>query len=124
MTQLVDEKTPRTDEPRLAPTAPKRSHGLLIAVIALVIVIAIVVAGVVPRLRAKETLKIETDHLGGSDRQRGHSEARLAPAGNHLAGQHSGLYRRPDLCPHQRLSPEMVFRHWRAREERPIARGD
>ncbi|MGA7921552.1 MAG: efflux RND transporter periplasmic adaptor subunit [Candidatus Acidiferrales bacterium] len=63
MTQLVDEKTPRTDEPRLAPTAPKRSHGLLIAVIALVIVIAIVVAGVVPRLRAKETLKIETTTL-------------------------------------------------------------
>lgn len=63
MTQLVDEKTPRTDEPRLAPTAPKRSHGLLIAVIALVIVIAIVVAGVVPRLRAKEALRIETTTL-------------------------------------------------------------
>ncbi len=60
MTQLVDEKTARTDEPRLAPSAPKRDHGLLIAVIALMIVIAIVVGGVVPRLRAKAALKVET----------------------------------------------------------------
>jgi RND family efflux transporter MFP subunit len=60
MTQLVDEKTARTDEPRLAPSVPKRDHGLLIAVIALMIVIAIVVGGVVPRLRAKAALKVET----------------------------------------------------------------
>lgn len=63
MTQLVDEKPQQPAERRLVADAPKSRHGVLIAFVALVAVIAIVIAGVVPRLRAKSALKIETDNL-------------------------------------------------------------
>jgi RND family efflux transporter MFP subunit len=63
MTQLVDEK-PHSGESRVAaPGSPKSSHGLLIAVIVMVVVIAIVVGGVIPRLRAKAALKVETNTM-------------------------------------------------------------
>jgi RND family efflux transporter MFP subunit len=60
MTQLVDEKVPQRAERQVAPETPKSSHGLLVAIIVLVIVAAVVIGGVVPRLRAKAALKIET----------------------------------------------------------------
>jgi RND family efflux transporter MFP subunit len=41
----------------------KSGHGVLIAIIAALVIIAIVVAGVVPRVRAKNELKKETDTL-------------------------------------------------------------
>ncbi|MGA9247979.1 MAG: efflux RND transporter periplasmic adaptor subunit, partial [Candidatus Acidiferrales bacterium] len=63
MTELAGEKHGQTDLGRPAPNAPKPGHGALIAIVALVIIIAIVVAGVVPRLRAKAALKVETDKL-------------------------------------------------------------
>lgn len=63
MTQLVDEKVRHTDGSRADPSGPKPVHGLLILVVALVIVAAIVIAGVVPRLRAKAEVRTETDNL-------------------------------------------------------------
>lgn len=63
MTQLVDEKVRQTDGSRADPSGPKPVHGLLILVVALVIVAAIVIAGVVPRLRAKAEVRTETDNL-------------------------------------------------------------
>jgi RND family efflux transporter MFP subunit len=42
---------------------PQKSHGVLVAVAILIIVAAIVVAGIVPRLRAKAALKAETRDL-------------------------------------------------------------
>jgi RND family efflux transporter MFP subunit len=43
--------------------APRSSHGLLVAVLVLIVVAAIIVAGVVPRLRAKAALSVETRDL-------------------------------------------------------------
>ncbi len=63
MTELVGEKTGPPGRGRPAPDASKSGHGTLIAIVAFVVVIAIVIAGVVPRLRAKAALKVETDNL-------------------------------------------------------------
>ncbi len=63
MTEQGERKTPQP-EPHLSGAAPmKSSHGVLIAIVAVLVVIAIVVAGVVPRLRAKNVLKTETTSL-------------------------------------------------------------
>jgi len=63
MTEQGERKSPQP-EPHLSGAAPmKTSHGVLIAIVALIVVIAIVVAGVVPRLRAKAVLKTETTSL-------------------------------------------------------------
>jgi RND family efflux transporter MFP subunit len=42
---------------------PRTGHGVLIALVVLIIVAAIVVAGIVPRLRAKAALRVETHDL-------------------------------------------------------------
>jgi RND family efflux transporter MFP subunit len=63
MTELAADKPGQAGRGRPAPNAPKSSHGALIAIVALLIIVAIVVAGVVPRLRAKAALKVETDKL-------------------------------------------------------------
>ncbi|MFZ0521836.1 MAG: efflux RND transporter periplasmic adaptor subunit [Candidatus Acidiferrales bacterium] len=63
MTELVGEKPGQADRDRPTSNTPKSSHGALIAIIALLVIVAIVVAGVVPRLRAKAALKVETDNL-------------------------------------------------------------
>ena len=63
MTEPAEKKTPQP-EPNLSGAASgtqKSGHGVLIAIIAVLVVIAIVVAGVVPRLRAKAALRIETN---------------------------------------------------------------
>lgn len=58
------EKNPPQPSPHFSGSAPQKSgHGVLITIIAVIVVIAIVVAGVVPRLRAKNALKKETDTL-------------------------------------------------------------
>jgi RND family efflux transporter MFP subunit len=63
MTEPVD-KTPPRPEPHLSSAVhQKSSHGVLIAIVAVLVVIAIVIAGVVPRLRAKNVLKTETQSL-------------------------------------------------------------
>jgi RND family efflux transporter MFP subunit len=65
MTEPAEKKTPQPN-PNLsgaASSTQKSGHGVLIAIIALLVVIAIVVAGVVPRLRAKAALRIETNSL-------------------------------------------------------------
>ena len=65
MTEPVENKSPQPS-PHLSGVGPadqKPGHGVLIAIIALIVVIAIVVAGVVPRLRAKAALKVETNSL-------------------------------------------------------------
>jgi RND family efflux transporter MFP subunit len=63
MTELVGEKPMQQDPGRPAPNVPKSGHGALIVIVALLVIVAIVVAGVVPRLRAKAALKVETDNL-------------------------------------------------------------
>jgi RND family efflux transporter MFP subunit len=63
MTELAGEKPGQADRGGPASNTPKSSHGALIAIVALLVIVAIVVAGVVPRLRAKAALKVETDKL-------------------------------------------------------------
>jgi RND family efflux transporter MFP subunit len=65
MTEPVERKSPQPDSHPSGAGAhnEKPGHGVLISIIAALVVIAIVVAGVVPRLRAKNALKIETDTL-------------------------------------------------------------
>jgi RND family efflux transporter MFP subunit len=46
-----------------APRQPSARHGLLIAIVALLIIAGIVIAGVVPRVRARDALKTETYNL-------------------------------------------------------------
>jgi RND family efflux transporter MFP subunit len=65
MTEPVERTTPQPD-PHLSGAGAhtqKSGHGVLIAIIAALVLIAIVVAGVVPRVRAKNELKKETDTL-------------------------------------------------------------
>src|SRR5271156_3410577 len=61
MTEPVENKSPQPNPHHTG--AEKSGHGVLIAIIAVIVVIAIVVTGVVPRLRAKTALKKETDTL-------------------------------------------------------------
>ena len=63
MTESDGAKTGQTDRGRPAPNAPTSGHGALIAIVIFIVVAAIVIAGVVPRLRAKAALKVETDNL-------------------------------------------------------------
>jgi RND family efflux transporter MFP subunit len=65
MTEPVERTTPQPD-PHLSGAGAhdqKSRHGILIVIIAALVIIAIVVAGVVPRVRAKNELKKETDTL-------------------------------------------------------------
>ena len=61
MTEPAEYKSPQPN-PRQS-GAEKSGHGVLIAIIAALVIIAIVVAGIVPRVRAKNELKKETDVL-------------------------------------------------------------
>jgi RND family efflux transporter MFP subunit len=61
MTEPAEYKSPQPNT--LHGGAEKSGHGVLIAIIAALVIIAIVVAGVVPRVRAKNNLKKETDAL-------------------------------------------------------------
>lgn len=61
MTEPAEYKSPQPNPRRSG--AEKSGHGVLIAIIAALVIIAIVVAGVVPRVRAKNELKKETDVL-------------------------------------------------------------
>jgi RND family efflux transporter MFP subunit len=65
MTEPVDKKTPQPDPHHSGAGThnEKPGHGVVIAIIAVLVVIAIVVAGVVPRLRAKAALRVETNSL-------------------------------------------------------------
>lgn len=62
MTEHHEIGAPRGGQPSPA-GGPRSSHGPLIAVVVLIIVAAIVVAGIVPRLKAKAALKAETREL-------------------------------------------------------------
>lgn len=62
MTEHPEIGAPRGGQHPLA-GGPRPSHGALIAVLVLIIVAAIVVAGIVPRLRARAALKTETRDL-------------------------------------------------------------
>jgi RND family efflux transporter MFP subunit len=61
MTEPAEYKSPQPNPHHTG--AEKSGHGLLITIIAVIVVIAIVVAGVVPRLRAKAALRVETNSL-------------------------------------------------------------
>ncbi|MGB8801041.1 MAG: efflux RND transporter periplasmic adaptor subunit [Candidatus Acidiferrales bacterium] len=61
MTEPAEYKSPQPNPHHSG--AEKSGHGVLIAIIAALVIIAIVVAGVVPRVRAKNELKKETDVL-------------------------------------------------------------
>jgi RND family efflux transporter MFP subunit len=65
MTEPVERNSPQPDSHPSGAGAhnEKPGHGVLIAIIAVLVVIAIVVAGVVPRLRAKAALRVETNSL-------------------------------------------------------------
>src|ERR1019366_10440770 len=45
------------------PGQPRSKHGVLIAIAALLIVAAVVIAGVVPRMKARAALRTETNEL-------------------------------------------------------------
>jgi RND family efflux transporter MFP subunit len=61
MTEPAEYKSPQPNPHHAG--AEKSGHGLLITIVAVIVVIAIVVAGVVPRLRAKAALRVETNSL-------------------------------------------------------------
>jgi RND family efflux transporter MFP subunit len=61
MTEPTEYKPPQPNPQHTG--AEKSGHGVLITIIAVIVVIAIVVAGVVPRLRAKAALRVETNSL-------------------------------------------------------------
>ena len=61
MTDPAEYKSPQPNPHHAG--AEKSGHGVLITIIAVIVVIAIVVAGVVPRLRAKAALRVETNSL-------------------------------------------------------------
>jgi RND family efflux transporter MFP subunit len=63
MTDPAENKSPQSQPNPHHGGAEKSGHGILIAIIAALVIIAIVVAGVVPRVRAKNELKKETDVL-------------------------------------------------------------
>ena len=65
MTEPAEGKSPQPDphSPGADAHHQKTGHGVWIAIIAAIVVIAIVIAGVVPRLRAKAALRIETNSL-------------------------------------------------------------
>jgi len=63
MTDPAENKSPQSQPNPHYTGAEKSGHGILIAIIAALVIIAIVVAGVVPRVRAKNELKKETDVL-------------------------------------------------------------
>src|SRR5580704_3868568 len=50
----------QTPDKQQGASSPRRSHGVLVAVVALLIVAAVVVAGIVPRRKAQADLKDET----------------------------------------------------------------
>jgi RND family efflux transporter MFP subunit len=61
MTEPAEYKSPQPNPHHTS--AQKSGHGVLITIIAVIVVIAIVIAGVVPRLRAKAALRVETNSL-------------------------------------------------------------
>lgn len=63
MTEQAEKKMTQGGEQRPVPGSEKPTHGVLIAIVALIIVIAIVIAGVVPRLKAKAALRTETNTM-------------------------------------------------------------
>lgn len=93
MTQIVNSGGP-------APIARKRSNrGYLIAVIALIIVALVVVAGIVPRLNATKALKIETNDLATPtvatiQPKRGAPQQEIVLPGNMQAFIDSAIYAR------------------------------
>jgi RND family efflux transporter MFP subunit len=101
MTEPVDKKTSQPD-PHLSSAGgaqQKSGHGVLIAVIAVLVVIAIVVAGVVPRLRAKAALRVETNSLAVPEvaviqPQRGSTAQEIVLPGNIQAFIDAPIYAR------------------------------
>ncbi|MFZ3215761.1 MAG: efflux RND transporter periplasmic adaptor subunit [Candidatus Acidiferrales bacterium] len=63
MTEQDANKTPPLNPQHPGAPATKAGHGVLIAIIALIVVAAIVVTGIVPRLRARDKLVKETNNL-------------------------------------------------------------
>jgi RND family efflux transporter MFP subunit len=62
MTEQPQYKSPQPEAQSAAKPAPPRSKlGPLFLIVAIIIVILVVIAGVVPRMRAKAALRIETD---------------------------------------------------------------
>jgi RND family efflux transporter MFP subunit len=101
MTESDERKSPQQN-PNLSGAgtgAQKSGHGILIAIIAVLVVIAIVVAGVVPRSRAKNALKIETDTLavpivGAIQPKRGSTAQEIVLPGNIQAFIDAPIYAR------------------------------
>jgi RND family efflux transporter MFP subunit len=101
MTEPVENKSPQPqpNPHRTGGVAQKSSHGILIAVIAVLVVIAIVVAGVVPRLRAKAALRVETNSLAVPEvaviqPQRGSTAQEIVLPGNIQAFIDAPIYAR------------------------------
>jgi RND family efflux transporter MFP subunit len=61
MTEQIQSKPSHPNAPPSGSQAPSSKHGFLFLIVAIVIVVLVVIAGVVPRMRAKTALKKETD---------------------------------------------------------------
>ena len=95
--------------------------GLAIALIA---VAALLVSGIWSRVRARTTLSAETAQVG-SDRSVGCiAKTNRARPGNHPSRKCTTVHHFADLCAHQRISEEVVFRYWSARQAGATACGD
>jgi len=103
MTEPAEYKSPQPNPHHTG--AEKSGHGLLITIIAVIVVIAIVVAGVVPRLRAKAALRVETNSLAVPEVQviqpkRGSTAQEIILPGNIQAFIDAPIYARTNgyLC--------------------------
>jgi RND family efflux transporter MFP subunit len=97
MTDPGASKSPQPDAQRTGER--KSGHGVLIAIVAFIAVVAIVVAGVVPRLRAKAVLRTETNALAIPEvmviqPQRGSSAQEIVLPGNIQAFIDAPIYAR------------------------------
>ncbi len=115
---MIDGKEPGTPAGQ-----PRPKRGALWAIVALLIVAAIVVAGIIPRWRAKAALRSETYDLAIPTVAVDSSETRRAADGNHSSRKHSGVHGFAHLRPHERLPEKVVCGYRSARDSGPVARG-
>src|SRR5579863_8597278 len=98
MTHQVAEDMAEKNPGNVQPPSGGR-HGVLIAVLAVLIIAGIVVAGIVPRLRAKAALRIETNDLAVPTvvvihPKRGDPEQEIVLPGNIQAFEDAPIYAR------------------------------
>ena len=89
----------------------KPSRRWWIAVLAFVILVAIVISGILPRIHARAALDKETAEMAISNRFRDSPQAWRAGARGGFARERAGLHRRSYICPHKWIPKTLVRGH-------------